>query len=258
MAQEQQQHLLSYAAPSNGYSANQSSSLKPLRLVVQTGNHYNHSKPEDFETIKQTQQEDAYLKALIRRLRLISRILSFLISIGVLVPITMTLIEFLRTQNTYRTITHLDGTTASRTPWAHDSKVWPTWSYFAVAALSVFFNFVTLFSYHFGVSKANTASQVTSVFSWIVMLGNLVVWIVAVGVYRGEKDKGGKSNDLWGWTCSAGARAIQKEFAGDVDFDKFCGVQSASWYVGLVQVGASLLTVVVYALVILRWRRRRT
>jgi hypothetical protein len=170
----------------------------------------------------------------------------------------MTLIKFLRTQNTYRTITHLDGTTTSRTPWAHDSKVWPTWSYFATAALSVIFNFSTLFSYHFGVSKANTASQVASVFSWIVMLGNLVVWSVAAGMYRGEKDKGGKSNDLWGWTCSAGARAIQKEFAGDIDFDRFCGVQSTSWYVGLVQVGASLLTVVVYALVILRWRRRRT
>lgn len=84
------------------------------------------------------------------------------------------------------------------------------------------------------------------------MLGNIVVWVVAAGVYRNEKDKGGKSNDLWGWTCSPGARAIQKEFAGEVDFNRYCNVQSASWFVGLAQVGASVLSVVIYVLVIRR------
>lgn len=106
--------------------------------------------------------------------------------------------------------------------------------YFAVAVVSVVLNFLTIFSYKFGVGRANVASYVTSTFSWTVMLGNLVVWSVAAGMYRGEKDKDGKSNDLWGWTCSAGARAIQKEFAGEIDFERYCNVQ-VSWIAGAVK-----------------------
>jgi hypothetical protein len=137
----------------------------------------------------------------------------------------MTLIKFLHTQNTYRTVILSSGQPHSRTAWAKDTRAWPTWMYFAVAAVSVLLNFGTLFSYKFGIEKANTVSYVTSTFSWAIMLGNLVVWSVAAGMYRGEKDFARKSNDLWGWTCSAGARAIQKEFVGEIDFNRFCNVQ---------------------------------
>jgi hypothetical protein len=137
----------------------------------------------------------------------------------------MTLVKFLSTQNTYRTVLLPNGQAHSRTAWAKDTRAWPTWMYFSVAAVSVVLNFTTIFSYKFGVHRANVASYVTSSFSWIIMAGNLVVWSVAAGMYRGEKDKHGKSNDLWGWTCSAGARAIQKEFAGEIDFNRFCNVQ---------------------------------
>jgi hypothetical protein len=149
----------------------------------------------------------------------------------------MTLIKFLRTQHTYRTVVLGTGHSVSRTAWAKGTRAWPTWMYFAVAAVSVVLNFATVVSYRFGVDKANVASYVTSTFSWVIMLGNLVVWSVAAGMYRSEKNKGGKSNDLWGWTCSAAARTIQKEFAGDVDFNKFCNVQ-------------------VCCIAIVKWRRR--
>lgn len=164
----------------------------------------------------------------------------------------MTLTKFLRTQNIYHDVTHANGTTTSRTAWAHDSKVWPTYSYFAVAAISTILNFATIFSYKFGVSRANHLSMITSIFSWAIMLGNLVVWCVAAAMYRIEKNKGGKSNDLWGWTCSPAAKAIQREFADEVDFNMYCNVQSASWFVGLAQVAASALTVLIYVLVLKR------
>jgi hypothetical protein len=145
----------------------------------------------------------------------------------------MTLIKFLTTQNTYRTVVQANGHSITRTAWAKGTRAWPTWMYFAVAAASVLLNFGTVFSYKFGVERANVASYVTSIFSWVVMLGNLVVWSVAAGMYRSEKDKHGKSNDLWGWTCSVAARAIQKEFAGEVDFDKFCNIQVCASRIGL-------------------------
>lgn len=134
----------------------------------------------------------------------------------------MTLTKYLSTKNTYRTF---GNPSVTRTAWARDSRVWPTWAYFGVAAASVVLNFTVVASYKFGVREANVASYVTSTFSWVVMLGNLVVWSVAAGMYRAEKDKGGRSDDLWGWTCSTAAKAIQREFVGEVDLGRYCNVQ---------------------------------
>lgn len=91
--------------------------------------------------------------------------------------------------------------------------------------MSVLLHFTIIISYWFSVQHANAAATVTNVFSWVVMIGNLVVWSVAAGLYRGEKDKDGKSNDLWGWTCSAAAHQIQDIFQDQVDFNNYCNVQ---------------------------------
>lgn len=168
----------------------------------------------------------------------------------------MTVVKFLATKDTYRTVTSSSGAT-SRTAWHQDSRTWPTYSYFGVALLSTLLNFATVCSYAVSVSRANTVAVLTSTFSWLDMVGSVVVWAVAAGVYRAEKDKGGKSDDLWGWTCSAAARAIQKEFANEVDFDTYCNVQSAGWIVGLAQVGVGILTVGVYVLVVRRRGSKR-
>ena len=165
------------------------------------------------------------LKSHIRRLRVISRILATLISIAVFIPIALTLHKFLSTQHIFRDVVAADGTTHTRTAWAKDSKVWPTWMYFLVAGVSVLLNFCIIFAYRFGVEKANKAATVATAFAWATMLGHLAVWCVAAALYRTEKDKGGKHNDLWGWTCSPAARLIQKEFAAEIDFDRFCKVQ---------------------------------
>ncbi|OWY44326.1 hypothetical protein AALT_g6048 [Alternaria alternata] len=179
----------------------------------------------DLEDLKEAEIEDRHLKTRIRKLRIVSRTLALFISIAVLVPTALTLYKFLSTRTIYRTVALPSGQSVSRTPWAHNTRAWPTYMYFGVAAVSVLLNFTTMFSYKFGIEKANVASVVTSTFSWINLIGNLVVWCVAAGLYRAEKNKNGKSNDLWGWTCSAGARAIQKEFVGDIDFGRYCNVQ---------------------------------
>ncbi|CAN9128973.1 unnamed protein product [Alternaria alternata] len=179
----------------------------------------------DLEDLKEAEIEDRHLKTRIRKLRIVSRSLALFISIAVLVPTALTLYKFLSTRTIYRTVALPSGQSVSRTPWAHNTRAWPTYMYFGVAAVSVLLNFTTMFSYKFGIAKANVASVITSTFSWINLIGNFVVWCVAAGLYRAEKDKNGKSNDLWGWTCSAGARAIQKEFVGDIDFGRYCNVQ---------------------------------
>ncbi|KAG9385922.1 hypothetical protein A1F94_002672 [Pyrenophora tritici-repentis] len=219
---ETQRHLLSPTLSSPGFSSGHPSPLM----------HQGPPSP-DFDAIKKAQKEDARLKSLIRRLRIISRTLAFLLSLGVLIPITLTLTKFLSTKETYRTVTLADGTSNTRTAWAKNTRPWPTYMYFSVAVVSTILHAVTLLAYCCSVGKANTVNTVTSVFSWIVMLGNVGVWAAAVGVYRASK--------------------IQVEFEGVLDFEKYCSVQSVSWFVGLAQAGAAVLTVVVYVLV---WARR--
>ncbi|KAF2813898.1 uncharacterized protein BDZ99DRAFT_459647 [Mytilinidion resinicola] len=212
----------------------------------------------EIEKAKLKKKEDQVLKARIRRLRLISRILAFLVSIAVFIPITLTLHKFLTTKDTFREAPGKNGATVNRNPWAKDSKTWPTYMYFAVAATALVLNMVILVSYKFGIKNANRAASISTFFTWIVMIGNLVVWSIAASLYRSEKNKNGKSNDLWGWTCSAAAREIQHVFHDDVNFNKFCKTQSISFYAGLVQVGLGLLTIITYLMVIRRRKVKKT
>jgi hypothetical protein len=170
---------------------------------------------------------------------------------------TLTAIQFLRTKDTYRIAPGPTGTPVLRTPWHANSRVWPTYSYLGVAALSTLLHAFTLASYACSVRAANRASLLTSVVVWAEHAGNLAVWIAAASMYRAEKDKNGVSDDLWGWACSKGARAIQAEFRVDVDFKRTCATQSAAWFTGLAQAGAGVLTVVVYVCVFLRARGKK-
>lgn len=167
---------------------------------------------------------------------MVSRVIGLLISIGVLIPLLMTLIKFEQTKDVHQTVI-VNGESISRTAWAKDSRTWPTYVYFGVAAISTLLNAGTMLSYCCSVEKANVASYVTSTFSWIVLMGNLVVWAVAAAVYKKEKERmvEGKHTDLWGWTCSGPARQIQREFAQQVDFNQYCVIQvSKSLSMGLI------------------------
>ncbi|KAF2835886.1 hypothetical protein M501DRAFT_1019489 [Patellaria atrata CBS 101060] len=207
----------------------------------------------DSTDIHQSLEEDQALKARIRRLRLISRIVGLLLAIATLVTQALTLHKFLTTRHTRKAVSRSDGSMIRRTPWHQDSKVWPTYMYFSVAAVTVILYLITLISYKKSVKAANKATYVTTTFTWVVMAGNLIVWIVAASLYRKEK----KVDDLWGWTCSDAARAIQGIFEDDVDFKTFCNVQSVSWYTGLAQIAAILLTIVILFLVVMRKKSKR-
>ncbi|KAH7394232.1 hypothetical protein DE146DRAFT_661185 [Phaeosphaeria sp. MPI-PUGE-AT-0046c] len=269
-AQYDRQHLLSPGMsspalsspgfPSPGLSSGQPSPLKSTHVFYQDEqtSYQPTAQFQNLEKLNDAANQDIILKSRIRRLRVVSRAVAFVISIGVLVPLLMTLIKFEQTKDVYQTVV-VNGKPISRTAWAKDSRTWPTYVYFGVAAISTLLNAGTMLSYCCSVEKANVASYVTSTFSWIVLVGNLAVWAAAAAVYKKEKEKTvqGKHTDLWGWTCSGPAKQIQKEFAQQVDFNQYCVIQSASWYIGLAQVGAALLTIVIYVFVYMRTKSKK-
>jgi hypothetical protein len=119
--------------------------------------------------------------------------------------------------------------------------------YFSIAAVSFIINLGTLIAYFHSVKRANLVSTIGTVFNVFIAAANLIVWIVAAAIYKYEKEitTEGKHNDLWGWSCSGAADAIQDAFQDQVNFSKYCTIQSTSWYLGLVQVGAMVLSVVI-------------
>ncbi|QDS77915.1 hypothetical protein FKW77_000892 [Venturia effusa] len=226
----------------------QSSPLKPMFLA---GRH------DAEEEIAYVRRDDIQLKRSIRILRVVQRILATGLSLAALIPITMTLVKFLQTKNIYKDVHMANGTTVNRTAWAKDTKAWPTYMYFSTAAMSFILNLGTLIGYFWGTKAANYVSTVGSAFNYTILVANLIVWIVVAGIYKYEKQilTDGLHKDLWGWSCSAAADALQHAFVDEVPFNKYCTVQSGSWYAGLVHVGVVILGVVI---TLMTGRRRTT
>jgi hypothetical protein len=116
-----------------------------------------------------------------------------------------------------------------------------------------------MFSYLHGVKTANKAATIGSIFSGAVLLMNLIIWTITAALYKQQAvvTTDGKHNDLWGWTCSPAAKLLQPVFSDQINFGRYCDVQSISWYLGLVQVGLMLFTLVLYLLAVRRLQSKK-
>jgi hypothetical protein len=108
-----------------------------------------------------------------------------------------------------------------RSAWPKHPKLWPTFLLLGGAGLTLLLSAVTLFSYCFCFDKARGSWKLTLVKYAI----HILAWIIISTLYRYEKGLHGVNNDLWGWSCSQEAAAIQTEFKGVVDFQSLCSVQ---------------------------------
>lgn len=141
------------------------------------------------------QAADQRLKQRIRILKLISRVVAFIISLVTLVPLAMTVAKFLLTKDEQFTVNGQE-----RTAWAADSITWYTFMYFGVSLISCLFNFAILVAYWRGVKQANNVASIASWWSHTVLVGHVLIWIVSAAIYRyGREPVDGKFRDLWGW-----------------------------------------------------------
>ncbi|KAI7212236.1 hypothetical protein KC333_g7237 [Hortaea werneckii] len=224
---------------------------------VQSGLNHDHYQPltpyaiPDAE-LQRIEARDRRVKLWIRTLKFLERILSLILSILTLIPLVMTLVKFFHTRDIYFTV---DGT--QRTAWAQDSRVWYTYLYMAVAGISCLFNTAIMLAYTTSVRRANAVGDVASRWEYLVQGLQIVVWAVSAGIYRyGREPVDGKFRDLWGWTCSQDAAALQA-VVDDVDFEKYCGLQTASFNLGISNVAQAVLALVLYIFVFVRVRSKK-
>lgn len=213
-----------YAPAAPTYANTSSVPLKPLPQATTTSTPAGTSASyTPIDPNSALARLDAKHKRRIRVLKALSRILATLLSLATFIPLAMTLIKFFQTRNETMVV---DG--EERTAWASGTVTWYTYLYFGVASISLLLNAGVLASYcccggHRG------AEKVARFEGWWANLQRgleVLVWVASVAIYRygKEPDVEGKFKDLWGWTCSPAAEAIQAQIT-NVDFAKYCTVQ---------------------------------
>jgi len=204
-------------------------------------------------SVKSLEEQDANMKYRIRVLRFVSRVIAVFLSIAVVVPIAMTVVKYLETRNT----THSGQNDGEQPIWPSNTNTTYTYTYFGVSVVSFLLNAAIVISYCHGVSRANTAATVETVWSTVVIVAHVSIWIAGVVFYRYGKHKvNGKWEDVWGYTCSKTAEDLQ-QFVKDIHFAKYCNIQNGAYYAGLVQVGASILTAIIYIFMFMRMRTKK-
>ena len=161
------------------------------------------------------------LKYRIRLLRVISRVISVIVSGATVAPLAMTLIKFFQTRNQELTV---DG--EQRTAWASGTIAWYTYLYFSVSTVSFILQSAILIAYCVGgVKKANKASTFSGIWTGVLMVFHIMIWAISIGIYRyGKIPKDGRFRDLWGWTCSAAASEIQSQVT-NINYSEYCTAQ---------------------------------
>ena len=114
-----------------------------------------------------------------------------------------------------------DEVLGGRTAWPKQPKLWPTFMLLVGAGLTLLLSFITLLSYCCAFNKARRSWKLTVV-KYVIHIG---AWLIISTLYRYEKSTHGVNNDLWGWSCSTEAAALQSEFNGVVNFSSSCSVQ---------------------------------
>jgi len=193
-------------------------------------------------------EKDQLFKKRIRILKFVARTGTACLSVIVLAFMVQTVVKYESTKNT-----QVNG----RTPWAKNTKTWPTLMLLGISAASTIINLCILIAYCFRSQKnANRISTMSSIFSGFVFAGHVVVWATTAGVYRYTFFHLG-NHDIWGWTCSDTADKIQAEFQNIVDFNHFCNSNTNSWYISIAQAAFEIFTLVAYIFAFRRLQHRR-
>ena len=277
----QQQSLLSPndpARPENTHSplspAFSTQSYQPLMQKEQEKTEYHnnfHNDIEDQGTPRPNQtrfesdvHERAYsggvsadrrMKKSIRILRFFHRFATFALAVVTMTLLCITVHAYLTSRDARATIYSGVGGEVRRGPWHNPTKTWPTYLLLANAVTSVFFGLISMLGYVYGgVAWANKMTDLGGAdFYFGFWILHSIVWLVTTVLYRQQR----KVADLWGWSCSPQAHAIQGVFRDVVDFDYLCRIQETTAVVGFMTTALLVLQAIIYIMVFFRLQNSR-
>jgi len=228
-------------------------------MAAKTAYHLQKDLDDDMSYDKQRQAEmavtndselrdlkshDSTLKRNIRAIRFIVRVITFGLAIYTTYSQAHMLYKYETTKGIIRN---------NRNPWAKGTTIWPTIILLTTSSLTVLVSLFLFASYFRGVKHANQVYYRYSVPLLVAEIcTHLGIWIATAVSYRVGKT----GKDLWGWSCSPKAQAIQAVFK-EVDFSFLCGIQTGSWAVSVAQVILVVIAASGWILVFARSRHQK-
>jgi len=184
---------------------------------------------------------DQRMKHKIRRLRVIQRSLTLIISMIVVGLMVNTYVTFAN----HRTI-QSGGQTIPIYP--VDPITWPTYMMIATGAVSILFNSAIMVAYFWGVGASNRISSWSSYWNYLMHAVNLGIWLATSTTFqmvKGDPDSVPPPRDIYGWTCSNKVDELTDQFknALPVNFDLQCETQLISFSMGIVNAGMDVLAI---------------
>ena len=163
-------------------------------------------------TSRLRQRKYQSLKRYLRIGKIVSKVITVLFSTIMFAIMLFMVIKYQTTKGELR---------GGRTAWPKQPKLWPTFMLLVGAGFTLLLSCITLLSYCCAFNKARRSWKITVV-KYVIHIG---AWLIISTLYRYEKSTHGVNNDLWGWSCSTKAAALQSEFNGVVNFSSLCSVQ---------------------------------
>ena len=155
-------------------------------------------------------------KRRIRVLRFVSRLASLFLNAYIMGSEGFALTKYLLTKD------HMIAGNVH--PWATPTTLWPTIMLLAISTMTFIMNLITLCTYICGVGAANKTSNVFSVIGYVFLGAHVVVWAVAMGLFK----MASTGKDLWGYSCGSEADTIQEQVQSFLDFGRLCTLQVSS------------------------------
>ncbi|CAD6572330.1 MAG: hypothetical protein ASARMPREDX12_005118 [Alectoria sarmentosa] len=214
----------------NSWNARPPHPIEPPTKPLVHSSHVVVPQPLKIQTPNSRIRQRKYqtLKRYLRIVQIITKTITILFSTIMFAIMIFMVIKYQTTKDEIR---------GGRTAWPKQPKLWPTFMLLVGAGFTLLLSFITLLSYCCAFDKARRSWKLT-VLKYMIHIG---AWLVISALYRYEKSTNGVNNDLWGWSCSTEATALQPEFSGVVNFSSLCSVQSRSWEVSIAEVVAKIL-----------------
>lgn len=107
--------------------------------------------------------------------------------------------------------------------WAEGTNPWAQWVLLGVSCVSLLCCLLVFYGYFKGGHKlAQKYAFYYSILSVCFFGFNLIMWVVAAGVYQSSKSNG-NNQDMWGWSCSQNLR--EELFHSDINYALMCRLQ---------------------------------
>lgn len=197
------------------------------------------------EDLAEFEKKDLAYKKRIRILRFVTRVLSLILSAGMIGIMSYAIAKYFLTKNKV--------IAGNAHPWITPATLWPSFLLLGISVATFLLSLITVCAYICGVDAANKTYSVTNYIRYGMMVVRVVAWAVAIGAFR----MGSGESSLWGYSCSDKADQIQAQVQSFLNFGTLCTMQQGAYGLSILQAITYFLTFIVTIMMFRRFSTKK-